>query len=102
MWLSVNFFAVFLEPTFVSVKSVSANYELFAFIVAIFTLIVAILFFSRLSRFYQKSAHDKFGKNSTRSTSRERTFRNLSELLLSIPAIACYVLFIIVTLIANR
>lgn len=100
--IAYNFFAVFLEPTFVSVKSVSANYELFAFIVAIFTLIVAILFFSRLSRFYQKSAHDKFGKNSTRSTSRERTFWNITELLLSIPAIACYVLFIIVTLIANR
>ena len=100
--IAYNFFAVFLEPTFVSVKSVSANYELFAFIVAIFTLIFAILFFSRLSRLYQKASHDKFGKNSTRSTSRERTFRNLSELLLSIPAIACYVLFIIVTLIANR
>ena len=100
--IAYNFFAVFLEPTFLSVKSVSANYELFAFIVAIFTLIFAILFFSRLSRLYQKASHDKFGKNLTRSTSRERTFRNLSELLLSIPAIACYVLFIIVTLIANR
>ncbi len=100
--IAYNFFAVFVEPTFVSVKNISSNYELFAFVIAIFTLISAILLFSHLSRLYRKYSHDKFGKSSTRSTSRERTFWNLTELFLSIPAIACYIVFIVVTLITNR
>lgn len=96
-----NFFAIFVEPTFVSVKSVSANVELFVFIIAILTLIMAILLFSHLSRLYKKYSHTKFGDNFIRSTPRERTFWNLLELMTSIPAIACYVIFIIVALIVN-
>lgn len=100
--IAYNFFAVFVEPTFVSVKNVSSNYELFAFLVAIVTLIVAILLLSHLSRLYRKYSHDKFGKNETRSTPRERTFWSLATLLTSIPAIACYVLFVVVTIITNK
>lgn len=100
--IAYNFFAVFVEPTLVSVKSVSSNYELFTFLVAISTLVVAILLLSHLSRLYKKYSHDKFGKNTTRSTPRERTFWNLAELLISIPSIACYVLFVVVTIITNK
>lgn len=99
--IAYNFFAVFFEPTFISVKNVSANVELFVFIVAILTIILAILLFSHLSRLYRKYSHDKFGENFTRSTPRERTFWHLLELMTSIPAIACYVLFAVVTLIIN-
>jgi hypothetical protein len=90
---------VFFEPTLVSVKNVSASFELFAFITAIFTLIFAIILFSHLSRLYRKYSKTKFGESFVRSTPRERTFWHLCELLLSIPAIACYALFAIVTLI---
>ena len=100
--IAYNFFAVFVEPTFISVKNVSSNVELFTFLVAIFTLTVAFFLFSHLSRLYRKYSHDKFGESFTRSTPRERTFWHLVELLTSIPAIACYVLFIIVTLLLNR
>lgn len=96
-----NFFAVFIEPTFISIKSVSSNFELFAFLVAILALVVAFFLFSHLSRLYRKYSHDKFGENMTRSTPRERTFWNLASLMLSIPAIACYVVFIIVALITR-
>jgi membrane protease YdiL (CAAX protease family) len=99
--IAYNFFAVFLEPTLVSVKSVSSNFELFAFIVAIFTLVIAIFLFSHLSRLYRKYSHDKFGENFIRSTPRARIFWHLVELLTSIPAIVCYLLFIIITLITK-
>ena len=97
--IAYNFFAVFIEPTFVSIKNVSASYELFAYLVAILTLVVAMLLFSHLSRLYRKYSHDKFGENFTKSTPRERTFWHLVELLTSIPAIACYALFVIVNFI---
>lgn len=97
--IAYNIFAVFFEPTLVSIKNVSSNYELFTFITAIFTLIVAIFLFSHLSRLYKKYSHDKFGENFVKSTPRERTFWHLCELLLSIPAIACYLIFIIIALI---
>ncbi len=96
-----NFYAVFVEPTLISLKNVSANYELFAFLLTIFTLVMAFLLFSHLSRLYRKYSHDKFGENYIRSTPRERAFWHLVELLLSIPALACYVLFIVVSIIVN-
>ncbi|MBR2381276.1 MAG: CPBP family intramembrane metalloprotease [Clostridia bacterium] len=99
--IAYNIFAVFIEPTLVSLKNVSANFELFAFILAIAAIIAAILLFSHLSRLYRKYSHDKFGKNFVRSTPRERTFWHLVELMLSLPAISCYVLFIVVTLITK-
>ena len=99
--IAYNIFAVFVEPTLVSLKNVSANFELFAFILAIVTIIVAISLFSHLSRLYKKYSHDKFGENFVKSTPRERTFWHLVELMLSVPAIACYVLFVVVTLIAK-
>ena len=97
--IAYNFFAVFIEPTLISVKNVSSNFELFAFVLAIVTLIIAICLLSHLSRLYKKYSHSKFGENFTKSTPRERTFWNLVELLTSIPAIACYVIFLVVTLI---
>ena len=99
--IAYNIFAVFIEPTLVSLKNVSANFELFAFILAIITIIIAIMLFSHLSRLYRRYSHDKFGESFVRSTPRERTFWHLVELMLSIPAIACYVLFVIVTLITE-
>lgn len=99
--IAYNFFAIFVEPTFISIKSVSSNFELFTFLMAILALVVAFFLFSHLSRLYRKYSHDKFGENMTRSTPRERTFWNLASLMLSIPAIACYVVFIIVTLITK-
>lgn len=92
-----NVFAVFFEPTLVAMKNVSSNFALFAFIVTIITLVVAILFFSHLSRLYKKYSRDKFGENFVRSTPRERTFWHFVELSISIPAIACYVLFLLTT-----
>ena len=97
--IAYNFFAIFFEPMLVSIKDVSSNVELFVFLLAIITLAVAILLLSHLSRLYRKYSHDKFGENATRSTPREKTFWNIVELLTSIPAIACYVIFIIVSLI---
>ena len=97
--IAYNIFAVFVEPTLVSLKNVSANFELFIFILAIVTIIVAITLFSHLSKLYKRYSHDKFGENFVKSTPRERTFWHLVELMLSIPSIACYVLFVVVTLI---
>ena len=99
--IAYNIFAVFIEPTLVSIKNVSANFELFTFIVAIITLISAIFLLSSLSKLYQKYSHDKFGENTTKSTSRERTIQFFSEFMLSTPAIACYVVFVIVSLLTQ-
>ena len=99
--IAYNFFAVFVEPTLVSIKNVSANYELFGFIVLILALLVAILLFKHLEKLYRKYSHDRFGESFVKSTPRERTFWHLVELLTSIPAFACYVLFIFVSLITK-
>ena len=99
--IAYNIFAVFVEPTLVSLKNISANFELFIFILAIVTIIVAITLFSHLSKLYKRYSHDKFGENFVKSTPRERTFWHLVELMLSIPSIACYVLFVLVTLVAK-
>ena len=101
MHIAYNFFAVFFEPTIVSIKNVSSNYELFAFILALVTLAVAIMTFTHLSKLYRKYSRDQFGENSRRSTPREKSFWNLVELCSSIPALACFVLFLIVTLIIS-
>ena len=100
--IAYNFFAVFIEPTFVSVKTVSSNYELFSFIVAISALIMVIFLLSHLSKLYNKYSHDKYGKNKTRSMPRERTFWNLATLLTSIPAIVCYILFFVITIMLRK
>lgn len=97
--VAYNVFAVFFEPTLVSVKDVSSNVELFVFILSIITLGVIFLLLSHLSRLYRKYSHDKFGENAIRSTPREKTFWNVLELLTSIPSIACFVLFLIVAFI---
>ena len=99
--IAYNFFAVFIEPTLISVKNVSSNYDLFTFVMAILTLVVAIFLFSHLSRLYKKYSRSKFGENFTKSTPRERTFWHLLELLTTVPAIACYVLFLVVALITQ-
>ena len=99
--IAYNLFATFFEPTFVSLKNISANTELFIFITIIITLVIAISLFSHLSRLYRRYSHTKFGENFVKSTSIERTFWHLVELMLSIPAIACYVLFMIVALIMH-
>ena len=95
MHIAYNIFAVFIEPTLVSIKNVSANFELFIFIVAILTLTAAIFLLSGLSNLYRVYSHEKFGTNTTKSTSRRHTLHFLSEFMLSIPAIACYIVFII-------
>lgn len=99
--IAYNIFAVFIEPIIISIKNVSSNFELFAFALAIITIIIGIILFSHLSRLYRKYSHDKFGENFVKSTPRERTFWHLVELMLSIPAIACYILFVVVTLITE-
>lgn len=99
MHIVYNFFAIFFEPTLIAIKNVSSNFELFTFMVAIFALAMAVCLLSHLSRLYRKYSHDKFGENTVRSTPKKKTFWNIAELLTSIPAIACYVLFIIVSLI---
>lgn len=99
MHIAYNFFAVFFEPTLVAIKSVSSNYVLFTFILALVAIATAIFFCSHLSRLYRKYSHDKFGESFVRSTPREKSFWNLVELCSSIPSIACFVLFLIVTII---
>jgi len=99
MHIAYNFFAVFFEPTLVAIKSVSSNYVLFTFILALVVIATAIFFCSHLSRLYRKYSHDKFGESFVRSTPREKSFWNLVELCSSIPSIACFVLFLIVTII---
>ena len=95
MHIAYNIFAVFLEPTLVSIKNVSANFELFIFIIAILTLSTAIFLLSGLSNLYKVYSHEKFGTNTTKSTSRHHTLHFFGEFMLSIPAIACYIVFII-------
>jgi cobalamin synthase len=75
--------------------------DLFIFIIAIITLAVAISLFSHLSRLYRKYSRTKFGENFVKTTPIERTFWHLVELMLSIPAIACYVIFIVVAIIVR-
>lgn len=96
--IAYNFFAVFFEPTIVSIKTVSSNYELFAYMLAILTLAIAIALFAHLSRLYRKYSHDKFGESFVKSTRKEKSFWNLVELCTSIPSIACLVLYFVVTL----
>lgn len=96
--IAYNFFAVFFEPTIVSIKTVSSNYELFAYMLAILTLAIAIALFAHLSRLYRKYSHDKFGESFVKSTGKEKSFWNLVELCTSIPSIACLVLYFVVTL----
>ena len=97
--IAYNFFAVFFEPTVVSIKNVSSSYTLFAFLLAIATLVMGIFLFSHLSRLYKKYSHDQFGHNFVRSTPKEKSFWNLVELCTSIPSIACFVLYLIATLV---
>ena len=70
-------------------------------IIAIIMLTSAIFLLSNLSQLYQKYAHDKFGTNITKSTSRAGTLHFFGEYMLSIPAIACYVVFVIVSLLTQ-
>lgn len=97
--IAYNFFAVFFEPTIVSIKTVSSNYELFAFLLVLVTLTIAILLFSNLSGLYKKYSKEKFAESFVRSTPKEKSFWNIVELGTSIPSIACFVLYLIVTLI---
>lgn len=97
--IAYNFFAVFFEPTVVSIKTVGSNYPLFAFLHTILTLAVAILLFSHLSKLYKKYSHTKFGESFVHSNTKEKSFWNFVELCTSIPSIACFVLYLIVTLI---
>lgn len=101
MHIIYNAFAVFIEPIFISLKTVSSQTELFINILAIFTVISAIFLFSHLSRLYGKYSRDENYNNFTKSTPKNRTFWHLVELLTSIPAVACYVIFIAVTLIST-
>ena len=96
-----NLYATFLEPTFISVKNVSSNAELFVYFLVIATLVLAILLFSQLARLYKRYSHTRFGESFTKSTPRAKTFWHLVELLSSLPALLCYALFIIATLILN-
>ena len=97
--IAYNFFAVFVEPTIVSIKSVSASYELFTFILAILTFAICTLLLSHLSRLYKKYSKSRFGESFVKSTPRERAFWQFAELATSIPALACYVLFLIISMI---
>lgn len=99
--IAYNFFAVFFEPTVISVKTVSSNFALFAFLWTIATIVVAIFAFTHLSHLYRKYSHDKFGENEVRSTPREKSFWNLAELCTTIPALACIVLFFVTTLLVG-
>jgi hypothetical protein len=101
MHIAYNIFAVFIEPTLVSMKNVSSNFVLFTFIVTIIVLVVGILLMSGLSRLYHKYSHDKFGINTTKSTSRRKTLHFFTEFMFSLPAIACYVVFVIVSLLTQ-
>lgn len=96
-----NFYAVFVEPTLISLKSVSSSYELFLYGWAICALLCVFLLLLSLSKLYKKYSHDRFGENFVRSTPKERTLWHLVELLLSIPALACYVLFAVVTMLVT-
>ena len=97
--IAYNFYAVFFEPTIISVKLVASNYELFAFLLIILTLVIAIILFSHLSRLYRKYSHDKFAESFVRSTPKEKSFWNIVELCTSVPSIACFVWYLLVTLI---
>ncbi len=99
MHILYNIFAVFVEPTLVSLKNVSSNVTLFTFILAITVFFCAFVLFSHLSRLYGKYSRDKNYNNFTKTTPRERVIWHLAELLLSPIAIACYVLFIITAII---
>lgn len=99
MHVIYNIFAVFVEPTLISIKNVSSNVTLFTFLVAIGSAFSAFCLFSHLSRLYGKYSRDKNYNNFKKTTPRERVIWHLAELLLSAPAIACYVLFIVVAII---
>lgn len=97
--IAYNLYAVFVEPTLVSLKHVSSNATLVAFLLAMATLGLTISMLSHLSRLYKKYSHDRFGISTKRSTPRNKTFHDLKELLLSPTALACYVFFVIVIII---
>ena len=96
-----NIFALYFEPIFISLKKVSANANTFSQLILIASLIMATCLCSHLFRLYKKYSKDKNYLNFKKSTPRERTFWHLVELLLSAPALSCYVLFLVTVAIIN-
>ena len=96
-----NVFALFFEPTLVSLKYISSNSSTFLLLITVATLIMATCLCSHLSRLYNKYSKDKNYVNFKRSTPRERTFWHFLELFISTPSLACVLLFAITTLILN-
>ena len=93
-----SLFALFVQPMLVSFKDISANLELFVFILIAIAIVFAILLTSRLSKLYLERSRENESSDHTRSVPRGRIPHALAEILLSPPAIACYSVFIITSI----
>lgn len=93
-------FAVFCEPTLISLKIVSSNFDLFLTIITVLTLIFAVMLTSHLSRLYKMYSKTHFGLNSAHSVPRERSAWSFITLSLSLPALLSLALFLIVAAIS--
>ncbi|MGM9632628.1 MAG: lysostaphin resistance A-like protein [Eubacteriales bacterium] len=93
-------FAVFCEPTLISLKNVSSNFDLFLTIITVLALIFAVMLTSHLSRLYKMYSKTRFGLNSARSVPRERSAWSFITLSLSLPALLSLALFLAATVIS--
>ena len=97
--IAYNLFALFAQPIFVSFKDVSANVELFVFILLVVVIVSLILLVSQLSRLYRIYSQKNVSSDYTKSIPIQKMPIAFAEILLSVPAICCYVVFLITSII---
>lgn len=97
--VAYNLFAIFAQPLFVSFKDVSANVELFVFLALIVMIVSLIFLLSQLSRLYRKYSIKNIPSDYTRPIPLQKIPNIFGEILLSVPAICCYAVFLIASII---
>ena len=94
-----NVFAIFALPSLVAIKDVSANHELFVFLVLILAVGALILLCLQLSKLYRLYSVKQESLAETRSMPLYRTAHDMAEALLSPFAICSIVIFLVASII---
>ena len=97
--IAYNLFAIFAQPIFVSLKDVSANPELFIYLVLIVMVVALILLTLQLSKLYRAYSVEEASSGNTRSMPLDRTLFSIVEALLSPFALCSFAVFLIASII---
>ena len=97
--VAYNLFVIFAQPILVSFKDVSANVELFVFLLLAVMIVSLILLVSRLSKLYRVYSEKNISSDYTKSVPIQKMPIAFAEILLSVPAICCYAVFLIASII---